>query len=328
LTTSPRSLLRIEGVSKHFDGGAGAFRIHLFGGKARTVHAVSDVSLSLDQNEVLGLVGESGCGKSTLGRIVAGLLPLSGGMIDFAGMIRSPTSRPGRWDWAKNIQMIFQNPYASLNPRQRVKEIIQEPLRVHRLIPKAGVAGRAEELLRQVGLDSRYFDRYPHQLSGGQCQRVGIARALAVGPKVLICDEPVSALDVSIQAQVLNLFTELRDTTSIAYIFISHDLGVVERLSDRVAVMYLGRIVEIGTKAELFRDPKHPYTKILLASVPKIGRSRHDSIKIAGEQPSPLDPPRGCHFHPRCPRATDICRSVVPVMRELAPGQFAACHLF
>jgi peptide/nickel transport system ATP-binding protein len=315
-------ILELAGVSKDFDALGGLV------GRQKTVRAVSDVSLTLDRRELIGLVGESGCGKSTLGRLVAGLLKPSAGRITLEGRARAELSFAQRRQWARDVQMVFQNPYASLNPRQTVRQILEEPLRVHRIVATADIRSRLEQLLEGVGLDSSFANRRPHQLSGGQCQRVGIARALSVEPKILVCDEPVSALDVSIQAQVLNLFADLRERISIACIFISHDLGVVERLSDRVAVMYLGRIVEVANKSALFDVAKHPYTQMLLAAVPKIGRHRKGTVEISGERPSALDPPRGCHFHPRCPRAMKRCREAAPELREVAPGQLAACHLY
>jgi peptide/nickel transport system ATP-binding protein len=289
---------------------------------------VCNVSLIVGRREVVGLVGESGCGKSTLGRLIAGLIAPSAGRITVSGKSRTEPSVAQRHHWARAVQMVFQNPYASLNPRQTIREILEEPLRVHRVIPRSQIGAHAAHLLARVGLDASFLNRRPHQLSGGQCQRVGIARALSVEPSVLVCDEPVSALDVSIQAQILNLFADLRETGNVAYLFISHDLGVVERLCDRVAVMYLGRLVEVASNRTLFEAPKHPYTQVLLAAVPRIGRPRKDNVVISGERPSPLNPPSGCHLHPRCPHAMQRCREISPELREIAPGQFAACHLY
>ena len=321
-------ILEIDRASKTFEAGRGLLGMSLLSRQRQVVRAVSEVSLSLGSSEVLALVGESGCGKSTLGRMVAGLIQPTAGELRFDGTSHTGLSAAERREWARNVQMIFQNPYASLNARQTVREIVEEPLRVHRVVPKGDVADRADELLQQVGLDPSFGERQPHQLSGGQCQRVGIARALTVVPRVLVCDEPVSALDVSIQAQVLNLFADLRQELTIAYLFISHDLGVVERLSDRVAVMYLGRIVEIAARGDLFSSPKHPYTQALLDAVPKIGRDRAHSVKISGERPSPLDPPAGCHFHPRCPHATERCRVEAPQLKAVGADRSAACHLY
>jgi peptide/nickel transport system ATP-binding protein len=283
-----------------------------------TVHAVDNVSFEVAQGEVVGLVGESGCGKSTLGRLAAGLLEPSGGEVLYRGARPAGTKRP---------QMIFQDPFASLNPRMRVEDIIGEAPRVHGLIKRQESGAYVNDLLRRVGLDPSYRRRYPHQFSGGQRARIGIARALAVKPDFLVCDEAVAALDVSIQAQVLNLFSELREALSLTYLFISHDLGVVRYLSDRVVVMYLGRVVEIAPAAELYAAPNHPYTQALLAEVPRLERKRRAYAPIRGEIPSPLAPPSGCHFHPRCPHAMPRCSAEAPALREIAPGRFSACHL-
>jgi peptide/nickel transport system ATP-binding protein len=283
-----------------------------------TVHAVDNVSFEVAQGEVVGLVGESGCGKSTLGRLAAGLLEPSGGEVLYRGARPAGTKRP---------QMIFQDPFASLNPRMRVEDIIGEAPRVHGLIKRQESGAYVNDLLRRVGLDPSYRRRYPHQFSGGQRARIGIARALAVKPDFLVCDEAVAALDVSIQAQVLNLFSELREALSLTYLFISHDLGVVRYLSDRVVVMYLGRVVEIAPAAELYAAPNHPYTQALLAEVPRLERKRRAYAPIRGEIPSPLAPPSGCHFHPRCPHAMPRCSTEAPALREIAPGRFSACHL-
>jgi oligopeptide/dipeptide ABC transporter ATP-binding protein len=283
-----------------------------------TVHAVDDVSFEVAQGEAVGLVGESGCGKSTLGRLAAGLLEPSGGEVLYRGAPPAGTRRP---------QMIFQDPFASLNPRMRVEDIIGEAPRVHGLIKKQELATYVNDLLRRVGLDPSYRRRYPHQFSGGQRARIGIARALAVKPDFLVCDEAVAALDVSIQAQVLNLFSELREALSLTYLFISHDLGVVRYLSDRVVVMYLGRVVEIAPAAELYAAPNHPYTQALLAEVPRLERKRRAYAPIRGEIPSALAPPSGCHFHPRCPHAMPRCSAEAPALREIAPGRLSACHL-
>ena len=286
------------------------------------VHAVDRVSFAVAQGEVVGLVGESGCGKSTLGRLGCGLHAASDGAVLYRGA--AVTAGGGR---RPPIQMIFQDPFASLNPRMRIAEIVGEAPRVHGLVPGGEVAGYVADLLRRVGLDPSYARRYPHQFSGGQRARIGIARALAVKPEFLICDEAVAALDVSIQAQVLNLFMDLREQLGLTYLFISHDLGVVRHLSNRVVVMYLGRVVEIAATEALFDSPNHPYTQALLAEVPRIDRKRRAFVPIKGEIPSPLAPPPGCHFHPRCPRATARCAAEAPVLREIAPGRWSACHL-
>ena len=278
------------------------------------VHAVDRVSFSVAKGEVVGLVGESGCGKSTLGRLACGLYEPSEGEVAFAGARRA-------------IQMIFQDPFASLNPRMRVEEIVGEAPRVHGLVPRAEIPDYVASMLDRVGLDASYSRRFPHQFSGGQRARIGIARALAVKPEFLVCDEAVAALDVSIQAQVLNLFMDLRTSLGLTYLFISHDLGVVRHLSDRVVVMYLGRVVEIAAPKELFAAPNHPYTQALLAEVPRIDRRRRDYVPIRGEIPSPMAPPPGCHFHPRCPHASARCVAEAPALREIAPGRLSACHL-
>ncbi len=287
-----------------------------------TVHAVDRVSFAVTQGEVVGLVGESGCGKSTLGRLGCGLHAPSEGEVLYRGV--NVAASGGR---QPPIQMIFQDPFASLNPRMRIAEIVGEAPRVHGLVARGDVGAYVAELLGRVGLDASYARRYPHQFSGGQRARIGIARALAVKPEFLICDEAVAALDVSIQAQVLNLFMDLRESLGLTYLFISHDLGVVRHLSNRVVVMYLGRVVELAATGPLFDSPNHPYTQALLAEVPRIDRKRRSFVPIKGEIPSPLAPPPGCHFHPRCPQAMARCAAEAPALREIAPGRYSACHL-
>ena len=291
------------------------------------VHAVDRVSLTVRKGEVVGLVGESGCGKSTLGRMVAGILPPTEGTILRDGSdIKALTGAEAR-QMKLRTQMIFQDPYASLNPRMRVQDIVGEAPRVHGLLDGATFDDYVDEQMRRAGLDPGFKRRYPHQFSGGQRQRIGIARALAVRPDFIVCDEAVAALDVSIQAQILNLFMRLRRELDLTYLFISHDLGVVEHLSDRVVIMYLGRVVEEADTETVFRRPNHPYTRSLLDSVPRIENRKRAFSVVKGEIPSPLNPPAGCHFHPRCPLAMERCRVEVPKLREIAPGQHSACHL-
>lgn len=291
------------------------------------VHAVDDVSITINKGEVVSLVGESGCGKSTLGRMVAGILPPTSGKIFYKGIDVSNQKGAEARETALKIQMIFQDPFASLNPRLRVEDIIGEAPLYHKLTTKAGLDDYLTDIMTRCGLDPDYKRRYPHQFSGGQRQRIGIARALAVQPDFIVCDEAVAALDVSIQAQILNLFMELRSELDLTYLFISHDLGVVEHISDRIVIMYLGRVVETATAEELFAAPNHPYTQALLREIPRL-ETRHSSFTpIEGEIPSPLDPPNGCHFHPRCPFAIDRCRQEIPVLKKIAPGHQSACHL-
>ncbi|MFE1573610.1 ABC transporter ATP-binding protein [Comamonas odontotermitis] len=295
--------------------------------QTRTVHAVNGVNLQIAKGEVLGLVGESGCGKSTLGRVVAGLHPATEGQLLYQGQDVSGLAGKDRLAYTLGVQMVFQDPQASLNPRQKLHQILGEALHVHKLAPSGDVPGRVDAALAEVGLATEYRNRLPHQISGGQRQRIGIARALMVTPDFLVCDEPVAALDVSIQAQVINLFMDLRAQRGLTYMFISHDLGVVRHISDRVAIMYLGKIVEMAPTAEIFGKAQHPYTQALLAEVPDVARRKRSFVPIKGEIPSPLNPPSGCTFHPRCPHAMERCKTEVPVLRETAPGHVTACHL-
>jgi peptide/nickel transport system ATP-binding protein len=295
--------------------------------REEVVHAVDDVDLAVAPGEVVGLVGESGCGKSTLGRIAAGLLAPSAGERWWKGQPAGATGGAGRRTGRLAVQMIFQDPYASLNPRMRVEDIVGEAPVVHGLVTRARRREYVAGVLERVGLDAALARRFPHQFSGGQRARIGIARALAVEPELLVCDEAVAALDVSIQAQVLNLFARLRSELGLTYLFISHDLGVVRHLSDRVVIMYLGRVVESGDTESLFRAPNHPYTQALLAEIPRLDTRRRTFVAIRGEIPSPLAPPPGCHFHPRCPHAMARCREHRPALIEIAPGHRSACFL-
>jgi len=335
MTGSIPPIIALEGVSRRFgpayDAAARMARraTRAFGGTIRNevVHAVDKVDFAISRGEVVGLVGESGCGKSTIGRMVAGILPPSEGRVLYRGN-EVANLPPDQARHAKlKVQMIFQDPYASLNPRLRVAEIVGEAPRVHGLVDRAGFDDYVDAQLRRAGLDPSFKRRYPHQFSGGQRQRIGIARALAVQPEFLVCDEAVAALDVSIQAQILNLFMDLRAELDLTYLFISHDLGVVEHLSDRVLIMYLGRIVEAAPAEEVFARPNHPYTQALLAEVPRIEARKRRFTAIQGELPSPMAPPAGCHFHPRCPHAMPRCAEQAPVLREIAPGHLSACHL-
>ncbi len=326
-------ILQLEGVSKRFvrrpDLAAKLANLFGAGQREQVVHAVEEVSFEVREGEVVGLVGESGCGKSTLGRVVAGIHAASEGRVRYRGQDVVGAGRGGAEarEATLRVQMIFQDPFASLNPRLRVAEIIGEAPRVHGLVSRAGQSDYVDDMLRRVGLDPGLKRRYPHQFSGGQRQRIGIARALAVRPEFLVCDEAIAALDVSIQAQVLNLFIQLRDEFGLTYLFISHDLGVVEHVSDRVMIMYLGRIVESAATAELFAAPNMPYTEALLAEVPRLDARRRDFAPIKGEIPSPIDPPPGCRFHPRCPKAFGPCPTRDPRLLALGPAS-VACHLY
>jgi oligopeptide/dipeptide ABC transporter ATP-binding protein len=317
-------LLEVRGLAKHFDvGGAWLAR------RRRVVRAVDGVSFTLEPGETLGLVGESGCGKSTTARLILRLIEPSGGQVRFEGRDLLALSPHDLWAARQRMQIVFQDPFGSLDPRMRVGAIVAEPLAIYRQADAAGRRGRVAELLEVVGLDPAFAERYPHELSGGQRQRIGIAAALALRPSLIVADEPVSALDVSIQAQVLNLLMDLRRRFGLTYLFISHDLHVVLHMSDRVAVMYLGEIVEVGSRDAIHRDPKHPYTQTLLSAIPVADPTlRRERIVPKGEVASALDVPAGCRFHPRCPAAFDRCRVERPAPREVGAGHQAACHLY
>ena len=329
LTTVP--LIELRGVSRRFVKPLDvAARIANFAGanmREEIVRAVDRVDLAIAPGEVVGLVGESGCGKSTLGRLAVGLLPLSEGERRWKGAPIDGLAPAAAREQQLRMQMIFQDPYASLNPRLRVVEIVGEAPLVHGLIAPQEQVEYVGLQLNRVGLDPTLMRRFPHQFSGGQRARIGIARALAVRPEFIVCDESIAALDVSIQAQVLNLFMDLRTALNLTYLFISHDLGVVRHISDRVLIMYLGRIVESGPTQQLFSAPNHPYTQALLLEMGRLEPKKRTFVPIRGEIPSPMAPPSGCHFHPRCPYAMRICRDLAPPLDEIAPGRWSACHL-
>jgi oligopeptide transport system ATP-binding protein len=318
-------LLQAEHVVKYFPIKRGI----LFQREVARVHAVDDVSLEVQQGETLGLVGESGCGKSTLGRAFVRLFPLTDGRIVFDGQDISTLSRRGMRPMRRELQIIFQDPYASLNPRQRVGQIVGTPLAIHGMGDRRERKRQVQELLQKVGLSPEHYNRFPHEFSGGQRQRIGVARALALRPKLVIADEPVSALDVSIQAQVINLLADLQEDFELTYVFIAHDLGVVRHVSDRIAVMYLGKIVELSPAEELYERPIMPYTEALLSAVPipdPRESSARERIVLEGDVPSPVNPPSGCRFHPRCRYATEVCTQLEPPLVDYGNGHLAACH--
>lgn len=322
------SLLAARGITKTYTQKAGLIEelSQLAGSEAtpQVVRAVDGVDFIVRPGDVLGLVGESGCGKSTIGRMVAGVMEPTAGsvLLNEKDLYKECMTRE-----RLAIQLVFQDPFASLNPRMTVGKIIGEAARYHGLVTRAECDDYVEAIMAKVGLDPSYKSRYPHQFSGGQRQRVGIARALAVQPSVLVCDEAVSALDVSIQAQILTLFLDLRESLHLTYLFISHDLGVVNHIANRILVMYLGRVVEAGETEDILRLPNHPYTRGLLDDVPRIGERKRRFHPIPGELPSPLRPPSGCHFHPRCPHAMPVCKKVSPELRPVGSGRLSACHL-
>jgi oligopeptide/dipeptide ABC transporter ATP-binding protein len=322
-----KELLSVDDLKKHFP-----IRKGFLGKTAGYVYAVDGVSFSIRPGETFGLVGESGCGKSTVGRCLVRLYPPTDGRIEFEGADISRLSRAQLTALRTKVQMIFQDPYSSLNPRMRVREIIGESLRVHRLVKSDQWEDRVRELLDAVGLQADHMARYPHEFSGGQRQRIGIARALAMRPKLIVADEPVSALDVSIQAQVINLLDSLKEDFQLSYLIIAHDLSVIEHVSDRIGVMYLGKLVEMASDRQLYLNPKHPYTEALLTAVPIAkpgGRQRRKERRpLKGDVPSPINPPSGCRFHTRCARRMEVCMNQEPPPIEVEPGHFVNCFLF
>ncbi|MCL2851838.1 MAG: dipeptide ABC transporter ATP-binding protein [Defluviitaleaceae bacterium] len=314
-------LVEVIDIKKHFPVRSGLL------GKKQSVKAVDGVNFHIAKGEVLSLVGESGCGKSTTGRLVVRLLPLTGGRVIFDGADITDISEPNMRPKRKDMQMIFQDPYSSLNPRMKVKRLVSEPLLVHTDMDEAARHKRVEELLEVVGLPRGSINKYPHEFSGGQRQRIGIARAISVNPKLIVADEPVSALDVSVQSQVLNLLQDLQKDLGLTYLFISHNLSVVEHISDRICVMYLGKIAEVATRDQLYENPMHPYTKALLSAVPIPDPSKkRRRIILKGDIPSPVNPPAGCNFHTRCHECMDVCKHEPPQPKDVGNGHIVACH--
>lgn len=326
MSASP--VLEVTDLRRHFDLSRPWLQRVLSGGERQVLKAVDGVSFSIPRGTTFSLVGESGCGKSTVARLVVGLYAPSAGTIRFQGAELARLDRRGQRPYRRRLQMIFQDPYASLNPRWRVGDIIAEPIRAHALIrDRAAIRARVGDLLRQVGLGAGDGEKFPHEFSGGQRQRISIARALASEPEFLVCDEPTSALDVSVQAQILNLMRDLQRRLGLTYLFISHNLAVVSFMSDFVGVMYLGRLVEVAPARTLFAAPRHPYTRLLLDTIPDLTMTRRDRVPMAGEVPDPIHPPTGCAFHPRCPLAEARCRIERPEPRPLPGGAWLACHL-
>jgi oligopeptide/dipeptide ABC transporter ATP-binding protein len=326
-------LLSVEQLCKYFPLSGSVLSRLRPGREPRLVKAVDDINLTVYEGETLGLVGESGCGKSTTGRLILKAIEPTSGRLYFAGQDITTLSKSALQQFRRQAQIVFQDPYTSLNPRMKIRQILGEPLRVHHIVERAEVSGRVNALLEMVGLSREHGERYPHELSGGQKQRVGIARALAVEPRLIVADEAVSALDVSVRSQILNLLMALRDELQLTYVFISHDLAVVRYLCHRVAVMYLGQLVEVAPAGALFSQPQHPYTQALLSAIPRIGDGRssifdNPDLFIEGELPNPIDLPLGCRFYSRCPQRLERCRTELPVLQETASQHQTACHLY